>query len=336
MGRLKNKSIAKLHRRILSITGVLFLMTTGISCYSCASDGGSSVNAQAKWAGCRSSEYGIKPFPTSSEWKTYVNKMTSYYKESTGALVWIVGGVTEYSSKHPEMSWTCHLNFPVSDAELAEIGLSKSSSSLEGIRFAEEDEYEEYFTAFDKAGYDVWLQVESGKCDLETLAKIVMNHYKKHPCVKGFGIDVEWYNPGNYKNNDGGKGTRFKGYGTQLTGEVAKKVDATVKAIKPSYNVFVKHWDPKWLPDTFPADMIFVSDSQMHESLEAMQQHFQYWAELYYPNNVFFQIGYDEDEDLWGSYKNPAKELGAYLLNGIKDPNKCGIIWVDFTLKSVL
>ena len=337
MGRLKNQNIIRLHRKILTITGVIFLMTTGISCYSCDNNNNKSLgNGQAKWAGCRSSEYGIDPFPTPSGWTTYVNKMKSYYKGSKGALVWIVGYVTEYNSRRPELSWTCHLNFSVTDAELAEIGLTRTSSSLEGIRFSEEDENEDYLTAFDKAGYDVWLQVESGKCDLETLAKVVMNHYKKHSCVKGFGIDVEWYNPGAYQNNDGGKGAKLKGYGTQLSDEVANKVDKAVKGVKSNYSTFVKHWDSRWLPEKFPSDMIFVNDSQQFTSLEQMQQDFQYWAELYYPNNVFFQIGYDEDEDLWSTYSNPARDLGAYLLDGVKDSNKCGIIWVDFTLQSVL
>ena len=327
MGRLKNEKIRKFKKQFLTITGVLILMTTGISCYSCASDGSSSVKGEAKWAGCRSSQYGIRPFPSPSGWTSYVNKMKSNYKGSKGALIWIVGGVTEAREKvDSEYWWNCRLNFPANASDLAGI----PESSLTGIRFADEDENEAYLTAFDKAGYDVWLQVESGKCDLEALAQIVMNHYKNHPCVKGFGIDVEWYNPSASKDNN-------RGYGTKLSASLAEKVDKKVKAANPNYSVFVKHWDSKWLPKTFPKDMIFVNDSQQFDSLEDLKGDFQYWASLYAPNPVFFQIGYDEDEDLWGTLSNPAKDLGNLILDGLDTENQdIGIIWVDFTLKSVL
>lgn len=319
MGRLKNKNIIRLHRKILLITGVLFLMTTGISCYSCASDGSSHVKGDAKWAGCRSSQYGIDPFPSPSGWTSYVNKMTSYYKGSKGALIWIVGYVNE-------KSWGCRLTFPQSSSDLA--GLSESS--LEGIRFADEDENEAYLTAFDRAGYDVWLQVESGRADLEALAQIVMNHYKNHPCVKGFGVDVEWHNPSALKENN-------NGYGTKLSDSLAKKIDTKVKSVKSDYSVFVKHWDSKWLPKTFPSDMIFVNDSQQFHSLEQLKGDFQYWASLYAPNPVFFQIGYEDDKDLWGTLSKPqAKSLGNLILDGLDTENQdVGIIWVDFTLTDV-
>ena len=281
-----------------------------VSC--CTNAANSSEYTAAKgdveWAGCRSSEYGIDPFPSASKWVSYVNKMSGYYEGSKGALIWIVGTVSE-------RDWTCRLNFPY------------SGTASSNIHFSDEDENEAALTAFDKAGFSVWLQVESGNCNLVELAQIVMNKYKSHPCVKGFGVDVEWHKPA---------GTR--GYGTKLTDADAKKIDEAVKKVNPDYSVFVKHWDSRWLPPTYRSDMIFVNDSQQFKSLEDMQEDFQGWADHYAPNGVMFQIGYGDDRDLWKpSFKNPAHDLGAYLIDGLeKNGQKRGIIWVDFTLTEVL
>ena len=157
-----------------------------------------------------------------------------------------------------------------------------------------------------------------------------MNHYKNHPCVKGFGVDVEWHNPSALKENN-------NGYGTKLSDSLAKKIDAKVKSVKSDYSVFVKHWDSRWLPKTFPSDMIFVNDSQQFGSLEDLKGDFQYWASLYAPNPVFFQIGYEDDKDLWGTLSKPqAKSLGNLILDGLDTENQdVGIIWVDFTLTDV-
>lgn len=288
---------------------------------SCCSNAANSAEYSAgkgdvEWAGCRSSEYGIDPFPSASKWVSYVNKMSGYYEGSNGALIWIVGTIRE-DRKDKKKNY-CRLNFP---------NPSTVSDTTNILFYEDEDENEAALTAFDKAGFSVWLQVEPGDADLVTLATIVMNKYKSHPCVKGFGVDVEWIKPA---------GTN--GYGTRLSDSDAKKIDEAVKAVNPNYSVFVKHWDSRWLPKTYRSDMIFVNDSQMFGSLEEMQEDFQDWANHYAPNGVMFQIGYENDRDLWKpSFKLPARDLGAYLIDGLeKNGQKRGIIWVDFTLTEVL
>ena len=288
---------------------------------SCCTNAANSAEYSAgkgdvEWAGCRSSEYGIDPFPSASKWVSYVNKMSGYYEGSNGALIWIVGTIRE-DRKDKKKNY-CRLNFP---------NPSTVSDTTNILFYEDEDENEAALTAFDKAGFSVWLQVEPGDADLVTLATIVMNKYKSHPCVKGFGVDVEWIKPA---------GTN--GYGTRLSDSDAKKIDEAVKAVNPNYSVFVKHWDSRWLPKTYRSDMIFVNDSQMFGSLEEMQEDFQDWANHYAPNGVMFQIGYENDRDLWKpSFKLPARDLGAYLIDGLeKNGQKRGIIWVDFTLTEVL
>ena len=264
-----------------------------------------------EWAGIRVSSYGIRgsfgrdnPFPSPDEMSGFISKVKSCYEGSKGACILIVGTVSE-------STWDCHLAFPL-------------SHDIDRVNGSEEDFYEAYLDAFDEAGYEVWLQVEPGEADLIELAKEVLNRYKDHPSVKGFGIDVEWHETA---------GT--DGYGTPLTDEEAAEILAVVREINPEYTVFVKHWDSGWLPD--PADgLIFVNDSQQFRSLDEMKEEFSSWAYFYEPCPVMFQIGYNADKRVWGKMENPVLELGTALQNECTYGNVLGIIWVDFTLKEAV
>ena len=263
-----------------------------------------------KWAGIRVSSYGIRGsygednFPSPSGMADIIGKMEGLYEGSTGACIMIVGTVSE-------RTWDCHLYFP-------------TSRTINRVNSSEEDFYEPYLSALDKAGYEVWLQVEPGDADLVELATEVMNHYKHHSCVKGFGIDVEWH-----------KTAGTNGYGVKLDNETAAAVLDAVRAVDPSYTLFVKHWDERWLPE--PAEgLIFVNDSQQFRSLEQMQEEFSAWAFTFEPCPVMFQIGYQADRRVWGSMENPAEELGKALQSQCMYGNDLGIIWVDFSLKEVM
>ena len=266
--------------------------------------------AGVKWAGIRVSSYGMKHsfgednFPSVEDMIGFSSKMEGLYPGSTGAYILIVGTVSE-------KDWTCRLAFP-------------TSKKIDLVKPQENDFYEPYLTAMDKAGYCVWLQVEPGNADLVELAKEVMNRYKHHSCVNGFGIDVEWYKP---------EGT--DGYGTKLSEEVAADVLEAVRAVNPDYTVFVKHWDGAWLPD-MEEGFIYVNDSQQFRSLKQMQDEFSSWAFLFEPNPVMFQIGYDADRVVWGKMDNPALELGSALVSECDFGNDIGIIWVDFTLDDAM
>ncbi len=279
-------------------------------------DSGDEGDGAVSWAGIRVSSYGMEDaygddnFPNVTKMMKFADKMQGNFSGSTGAFIWIVGTVSE-------SNWSCRLEFP----------LSKEISHVSGIKW---DKAESYLTACDKAGYSVWLQVEPGDADLVELATEVMSHYKDHPCVKGFGIDVEWYKP---------EGT--DGEGSPLTATEANKVLKAVRKINPNYTVFVKHWDEDFLP---PAKngFIYVNDSQGFKAwkdntaLENMRNEFSYWAETFAPCPVMFQIGYRADRPIWKTFKDPAKELGQYLADGCSSGNDIGIIWVDFTLNEVL
>ena len=302
---------------IVLLISILVLLPALIM--SCKAEEDDEDDSSAMWAGIRVSEYGMaesygygaRNFPDIATMTEFGDKMTSCFVESKGAYIMIVGTVDEDT-------WNCHLDFP----------LSKEIESAYG---SEEDFYEPYLTALDAAGYSVWLQVEPGNADLLELAKEVMNHYKHHKCVKGFGIDVEWYKP---------EGTN--GRGTKLNSTTAGNVLAEVRKVKQSYTVFVKHWDKKWLPGVIDG-LIYVNDSQGfwaredYTALERMTNEFSAWAENYAPCPVMFQIGYESDKSgIWGSMTNPVKELGTAIADACTSGNRIGIIWVDFTLKEAM
>lgn len=261
--------------------------------------------------------------------------MQGYYEDSDGAIILIVGLM------HGDD--TCGLEFPTS-----------AGYKDKYVYDNDEDEYEELLTVLDSNGASVWLQVEPGNADLVKLAKEVMTHYKHHTCVKGFGIDVEWYCPA---------GT--DGWGTKLSSTLADQVLAAVRDVNPEYTVFLKHWDWSWLP-VAKDGFIYVNDSQnylgiseelegtelrneinrlinsaplsdLNDAASAMKADFADWARHFAPCPVMFQIGYEKDKPIWKRlYTNPAKELGDYILSGCHSGNDVGIIWVDFTLSEVL
>ena len=285
----------------------------------------------AKWAGVRASTYGMAEsfgrYPDVDTMIEFGTKMESCYEGSTGTYLLIVGtigGVREDTLTNEDGGF-CMLDFP----------LSKEIANAFG---SEEDMYEDYLTAMDNAGYSVWLQVESAEADLVELAKEVMSHYAHHPSVKGFGIDVEWYQ---YRTREveGRNGKKVKrNTNAVLETSEAKKVLKAVQEINPEYTVFVKHWETRYLPEPIQG-LIYVNDSQGFHDLEDIADEFAEWAETYSPYPVMFQIGYENDEWIWEKLDNPAKDLGDAIIAECDErgtTNQIGIIWVDFTLKRVM
>ena len=269
----------------------------------------------AMWAGVRVSSYGMvkseddpygfDSFPGVSDMTSFGTTMQSLYEGSTGAYLLIVGTVSGENAEN------CSLAFPV-------------SGTYDYIKGSKNDKYEDYLTAMDAAGFSVWLQVESGKADLETLVTLVMNRYGHHSCVKGFGIDVEWHEPVSGSDR-----------GTKLSDADAQKVLAKVRSYNQNYTLFVKHWREDYLPSKMEG-LIYVNDSQQFHDLDDVVDDFSGWAEYYAPYPVMFQIGYKADRPIWNEFDNPAKEFGEAILNACTSGNDIGIIWVDFTLCDVL
>ena len=247
------------------------------------------------------SSYPNNQFPSESYWVNTGNTIASKFVGALPAGIWIVSlyqnnGITK-------------LNFP------------SNNLSIPYTQFAATDQNETYLSRFDSAGLKVWLQVEPGAAVMDTLISIVLNRYKNHSCVAGFGVDVEWYQAQTYPD------------GKKVTDDEATHWEQKVKAVNPNYTLFLKHYAPSWMPPTYRGSVLFVDDSQGFSSLNSMVNEFKSWGQKFSPNLVAFQYGYKIDSTWWKQYPDPMLKIGSSLLAII--PNCSGLFWVDFTINRI-
>lgn len=306
-------------------------------------DGFFEIDGKITNAGSRSSYYGPKTpdnytgvwsgFPTPVDWGNigynlvdeYVVKHSdTLYKNDTSGdgtvtkvidsintvtptMVWIVGGIG---------SSDCKLEFPPPSG--------KTESDYENIKFVYDYDYHEPFlNHFDSLGIKVFLQVEAGMANMDTLIKLVMDRYSDHECVIGFGADVEWY-PSQGETNSN----------VVASAQQIELWDSHVKTYDPSYRIFVKHWEERICGGTPVSDVIYINDAQ-GMSFGSLVDDFAKWADVFYPNDVGFQIGYPNDYDWWINLDNPIQAVGEAIFDEIhkKRPKQnVHMYWVDFSL----
>ncbi len=165
--------------------------------------------------------------------------MAGYFPGATPCGVWIVSTM----SRTPRAT---RLEFP------------SGGRSYPNIEFDDADRHEPYLADFDRAGVKVFLQVEPANADVATLIDLVLGRYGRHPCVVGFGVDVEWNRTADYPKT-----------GLAVDDATARAWEARVKSHDAGYRLFLKHWDEKWMPPTYRGDIIFVDDSQIFPDLES-------------------------------------------------------------------
>jgi hypothetical protein len=197
------------------------------------------------------------------------------------------------------------LNFPVEDAHPLILG-------------SETDENEAVLDLFDRHGYRVWLQIEPGHAPVEDLIRIVLERYKHHPSVVGFGVDVEWFE------------STEKPEGRPVTDAEATAWLGAVRRHNPDYRLFLKHWEIGKMPPTARDGLLFIDDSQILPSLEAMVDEFAEWGRAFAPAPVGFQYGYPSDRPWWSKLDDPPRDVGQAILDRV--PNTEGLYWVDFTV----
>jgi len=240
-------------------------------------------------------------FPNAGYWTSVGRQMAGRFTGAVPGGIWIEGlyagnGATELSFPSPGRSYA-HVMF--SDLDYNEIHLNE----------------------FDNAGLRVWLQVEPGAADVDSLIELVLQRYKHHTCVAGFGIDAEWYDP---EASSGGR---------RITDAEARQWELHVKSINPAYSLFLKHWDGDWMPRTYRGSIIFVADSQGFSSLNEMVGVFSEWGKPFAPNDVAFQFGYEPDSSWWTRLVDPPKAIGDAISSSVG--NAKGLFWVDFTITQV-
>ena len=265
-----------------------------------------SSPSSALIAGFRASRvlqsYPNRQFPSADYWISVGNRMSQKFSGASPVGIWIV-------SLYQNSNIT-QFNFP------------SDGKSYPFIQFISSDQNESYLSRFDSAGVNVWLQVEPGGAGMDTLIDLVLNRYKQHSCVKGFGVDVEWFYAA---TNSGGR---------KVTDSMAQRWEQKVKSIDSTYTLFLKHYGQSWMPPIYRGTILFVDDSQEFTSgLTQMVSEFKSWGAKFSPNKVVFQFGYPKDSTWWKLYADPPKTIGDALLANV--PNTYGLFWVDFTVVRV-
>jgi hypothetical protein len=268
---------------------------------------------QIKYAGFRSSWYGIDYDFTNEQWEKMSYNMTSFFPGNPQPVhVWIVGALATPG--------ICDLEFE-----------QPGSQTYEKITFTPNKnlDHEKILSYFNTKGIKVYLQVEPGQADISTLIDLIFTQYKHHECVVGFGVDVEWLN--SIDSDDINGEARYD----QVTDALASQWEQKVKSHNISYKLFLKHWKTRnIMPPTYRGDIVFINDSQgFSDGLSQMAGEFKAWANHFSPNTVMYQIGYGSDYDWWKDEINPPKTMGEQIAIAAYDPDQeIGIVWVDFTL----
>jgi len=189
------------------------------------------------------------------------------------------------------------------------------------IQFSATDLYEETLDLFDQAGVQVWLQVEPGFASVEKLIHLMLDRYGHHPSVVGVGVDVEWHR------------SLDPDHGEAVSDALASAWLAAARSHDRRYRLFLKHWLVEKMPPTLREGLLFVDDSQIFPSLDAMVADFTAWARAFAPHPVAYQYGYESDRPWWKSLADPPQEIGRRLAAEV--PNLAGLYWVDFTVIEV-
>jgi hypothetical protein len=145
------------------------------------------------YAGARVSRIPFSPFPEPNYFTSLGRWMSSKVEGAQPTLIWIVSlyqgdGFMRFNFQNP----TNHI-YPF-------------------VRWASTEQNKQFLDGFDDQGIKVWIQVEPGDADVETLIDIVLNHYGHHPCIVGFGVDVEWLESTVVSSGSRGDGCRKHGH----------------------------------------------------------------------------------------------------------------------------
>jgi hypothetical protein len=250
-------------------------------------------------AGWRSSMYGYQQEQPPSYWVDVAKDISSKFPGTTPGGIWIVG---ETDGNGP-----------------GTILYMPSSGSYQNIKFEGGDVSEQYLNAFDSAGLKVILQVEPMDADVNMLIDIVMNQYKHHPSVIGFGVDNEWY--GTCRD------------GCEATASEVTSWYNHLHSINPNYILMIKHYEESKLPTGIPTDILVVCDDEENGNLNTLLSEHEAMANRFSNNPFGAQYGYPSDENIWSSMQDPVKQLGDAIQERVGKP--ISLFWVDFSIQQL-
>jgi Polysaccharide deacetylase len=252
-------------------------------------------------AGFRYSVYGQKTDPGPAYWARVGKEMAARFPGATPEAIWIIGRKVDRGTEFP---------FPVGD--VGDPLITGTSGP---------DPNEAALNLFDQLRFRIWLQVEPRFASTEKLLHLMLKQYSHHRCIVGIGIDVEWN-----KSVD-------PDAGDPVSDEEARSWLAIARSFNPNYRLFLKHWLPEKMPPTFREGLLFVDDSQILPSLDAMVDEFAQWGKTFAPSPVAFQFGYPSDRPWWIHLSDAPKEIGSRILQRI--PNTQALFWVNFSVLEV-
>ena len=229
-------------------------------------------------------------------------QVASSVQDSLPVNIWVLGRI-EISAG------TCALSFP-------------TNQTYSHMFFETRDINEDYLTTFDDNGIKIWLQVEPGFADISQLIDVVLGRYGHHPCVLGFGIDLEWR------------------WGWPYTRETVPVTDAEAnqwlnrtKSYNPNHRLFLKHWRTEVMPPTAREDIVFIDDGQDFDDLDSLVNAFKLWGENFSQRDVGYIVGYRSDLKWLSELENPPREIGLALIQNI--PNCRFVFWSQETILQV-
>jgi hypothetical protein len=243
----------------------------------------------------------MNSMPGPSYWVNVGSKASEKFSGSKAGAIWVVGLAQAEGS--------CYLTFP------------SSGQQYSNVFFAPSDRNEQYLDSFDSKGMKVFLQIEPGQADVNTLIRLVLDRYGHHPCVAGIGIDAEWL--------------QFKHYpsGRQVTDEEAAEWYRLVSSYNAGYTLALTHWQTGNMPPTYRTGLYFLYDGHGFHSLDDMVSKCASWGKSFPDNPVGFYIGFLSDDGWWRDYDDPYYKIGSKLLERID--NAKGLYWVSFSIKDI-
>jgi len=267
------------------------------------------LSSNVKMAGWWLSQYGTNNQDGQNQtntnyWISVAQKMSQKFPGSKPGGILVIGYIEGANS-----ATKTSLPFP------------KPSGTYPNVNFSSIDTIEPLLAAYDKAGLEVYLQVESADADVPMLMDLIMKRYKHHPSVIGFGVDVEWYHQ-----------SKYPGYGKPLTDDEVIKWANQVKTYNPNYSLTLTHWDATYLSNARPNNVLFLTDSEHIGSLGAAIGNYTSWVDHFAPSQVGFHLGYPSDMDWWSELTDPASSIINPVIEARPNANIGGVYWVHFSV----
>jgi hypothetical protein len=193
-----------------------------------------------------------------------------------------------------------------------------------------DDQHEAAFTYLDGLPVSVFLETRpGGGANMVNLIDTYFKKFGKHKCLRGFGIDLEFYKA--------------------VSDADAKAMDEKLKSFNPEYRLFFKHWETGYMPKTYrgKGDLIFMSTSSEETPTSLIKQHADF-CNSFSNSACGAQIGYPADEpsgpnhshptsgasyDGWDKFKDPIKDWGDLFLKAVTS-NTMEMVFTWVTVKS--